>query len=103
MSWNDAKSRCPLLQFPTRNNMSTENKSYWLSIHKKDACETRMVKDPTNVREIRPKECHYVGHLNGSYGEQDCNQKNRAICVKSGTVSPLSPSAVPDVSPGGGY
>ncbi|CAB4023595.1 Hypothetical predicted protein, partial [Paramuricea clavata] len=94
MSWKDAKSSCRLLQFPLRNNtflMNTENKSYWLPIHKKDACETRMVKDPTNVTEIKPKKCHYVGHLNGSYGEPDCNQKNCAICVKSAETNCSDP------------
>ena len=85
-SWNDANSNCAnALQVPTGKNttylMNSENKSYWLGIYKKKSCETHIIANLTNVKELKLSKCPYVGY---DVDEQDCYAKSRAICVQQG-------------------
>ncbi|CAB4004722.1 Hypothetical predicted protein [Paramuricea clavata] len=80
-SWKDANSSCASeLQFPTGNNKSLINKSYWLGIYKKESCETHWVENLTNVMQLKLKKCPNVG--NSTPDKQDYYAKSHAICVQ---------------------
>lgn len=97
MSWKDTKSKCLRLQFPSKNDTSLKNattarnnKSYWLGIYKKDTCRPHKVEDLANVMELELNRCPYVENSNSTIGEEDCDMKNYAICVKPGTSSTVN-------------
>ena len=98
LSWELAKRKCSLLQLSRHENDVTdalpqtgdriiqEDMSYWLGIHKNNTCKTHMVEDLANVMESTLTNCLYVenSYDNGGPMENDCDEKNHAICVKPG-------------------
>ena len=104
MSSKCAKSKCLGPQFPCKNDACSNNAttarnndSYWLEIHKNDTCRLPKSEDQANIMEIELDECPYVENINGTIGEESCDRKNYAVCIKPGTVRPCSLNSDPSI------
>ena len=96
LSWNAAKNTCAqgFLQMAKLENITNtesitntslsdqETLPYWLGIYKNSSCNMQVVNDVEDVTQVKFENCPYVYGDNFTERSGDCDEKNRAICVK---------------------